>query len=77
MIKKIIFTIIILTLITSNAYTDYYSELIDKILCIEKQREEREPIELKIKGRGYNGEDTVIVYITSVMRVRRISPLIR
>jgi len=74
--KKIMFTLIILSLLTSNIYADYYSELIDKVLCIEKQRTQREPIEIKLKGRGSSGEETITyIYNTSIMKIKEVKPI--
>ena len=72
MIKKILFIIIASLFLIENVYADYYSELIDKILCIEKQRTQREPIEIKLKGRGSGGEENITyIYITSVMKIKQ------
>lgn len=71
MIKKIALVIIILSLLTPIIYADTYSELIDKILCIKKQRTQREPIKIEVKG--HLGGNTYI-YITSVMKIKEIKP---
>ena len=74
--KKIVILIFLISMmITSNIYADYYSELIDKLLCMDKQREERELIEIELKGRGYGGGDTIIIYKTSVMKIKEIKPI--
>jgi len=73
-VKKIIGIFFIISILaTSNVYADYYSELIDKITCIEKQRQQREPIEVKLKGhKGY--PDTIIIYNTSIMKIKEKKP---
>jgi len=75
MIKKITIIFFIISIIfTSNIYADTYSELINKILYIEKQRIQREPIEIKLKGCGYGGGDITYIYNTSVMKIKEVKP---
>ncbi len=70
--KKItILAFIILILATSNVYADYYSELISKINCISKQRKQREPISVKLKG--HKGE-SIIIYNTSIIKIKEKKP---